>query len=94
MGKQGSGLLLVFLHDDGCVVSAETEYVAQCSTYGTLLRLVEGEVELGVDRGIDVVVGMVDCRGHYVLFDGLDAEYGLKCAGSTEQVSRSLTWWS
>ena len=49
-------LLSIFLEYYTCVVSTETERVAQCCTYLALLSLVEGVVEVVVDLRIAVVV--------------------------------------
>jgi hypothetical protein len=49
-------LLSIFLEDYTSIVSSETERVAQSCTHLTLLRLVEGVVEVVVDLRIAVVV--------------------------------------
>lgn len=61
--EEGSGLVLP--DDDGGVVSAETERVAQRGVHSALLRLVEREVEFGVKSGI--VREVVDGWRYFVI---------------------------
>ena len=61
-------LSLVFLYDAACVVSAESEGVRKCGTYGTLLGLVEGEVHVVVDAFVAVFVIVVDGGGTMSFF--------------------------
>ena len=49
-----------------CVVSSETERVAQRRAYLAFLRLVEREVQVVVDFFVVIAVGMVDCGRHDV----------------------------
>ena len=69
-------------------MSAETERVAQSSTDGAFLSLVEGEVQVVVDVFIQVVIGMVDGRRHDVVLHSQAANQRFDTAGSTEQVTR------
>ncbi len=46
--------LLALAKDDRRVVTAETERIAQSHLHLTLLRLVERQIEFGVDLGIEV----------------------------------------
>ena len=68
-------------------MTAETEGVAQGSTYLTLLCLVEGEVEVVVDFLVLVIFLMVDGRGNDVVLHGQDGSHSLYGTGGTEQVT-------
>ena len=59
-------LLSIFLEYYTCVVTTETERVAQCRTYLALLSLVEGVVERVVDFRILVTLDVVDSRRYDV----------------------------
>ena len=60
-------LLSIFLEYYTCVVAAETECVAQCGSYFSLLCFVESEVEIVVDVFVLVVFLVVDCRRNDVV---------------------------
>ena len=62
-----SVLLGILLEDDACVVATEAKRIAQCSTHGALLSLVEGEIQLVVDFGIIVSLLMVDGGRHHIV---------------------------
>ena len=52
--------LLILLENDTCIVATKAEGVAECSTNGTLLSLVEGEIERIVNLRIFVASLVVD----------------------------------
>ena len=78
-------LLSIFLEYYTCVVASETECVAQCSTNLTLLRLVEGVVEIVIDLRILVVFLVVDGWRNDVVLHCKHRCKSLYCAGSTEK---------
>lgn len=81
-------LCLILLHNAAGIVTTEAEGVAQSSTYGALLCLVEGEVEVVVDVLVAIVVLVVDRRRHDVVLYREAAEDGLYSTCSTEKVPR------
>ena len=65
-------ILLNLLEDDASVMTSEAEGVAHGYIDSTLLRLVEGEVELVVYLIVFVAWLMVDGRSDDIFLDGLD----------------------
>ena len=68
-------------------MTAKAEYIAQGGAHGALLSLIEREVQFGGNCGVNIVSGMVDCRGNDIVLTGLDAEDCFQGSGCTEEVS-------
>ena len=64
-------------------MTAETERIAHRTLHIALLRLVERQIESGVDFGIEVFV--VDRRGNHTVVDRKDAGQRLDSTGSTNR---------
>ena len=80
-------LIIILLEDYASVMSAEAERIAEGSAYGTLLRLVEGKVQVVVDVLVLVVLLVVDSRRNDVVLDSQYRHEGLNGTGSAEQVA-------
>ena len=63
-------------------MTAETERIAHRTLHIALLRLVERQIESGVDFGIEVFV--VDRRGNHTVVDRTDAGQRLASTGRAE----------
>ena len=73
---------------DRGVVASETERIAQRALHVARLRLVEREVQPGVDLRIEILA--VDRGGHHAVRDGEDAGQRFDGSGSTQQVDEML----
>ena len=80
--------LLILLEYDTCIVTTETEGVAEGSTNGTLLSLVEGEIERIVNLWIFVTSLVVDGWRYNVILDSEYADHRLNSTSGTQQVTR------
>ena len=80
-------LFLVLLYDAASIVTAEAECVAEGSTYGAVLCLVEGEVEVVVDVFVTVIVFVVDGGRHDVVLNRETADECFYGTCGTEEVT-------
>ena len=68
-------------------MTTKSKCVAQCSTYSTLLCLIESEVQVVVDVFIVVTFFVIDCRRYNVIFYRQYASNSFYTSGCTQQVS-------
>lgn len=76
----GTDEVLNLTENNRRVMTAETERIAHRTLHIALLRLVERQIESGVDFGIEVFV--VDRRGNHTVVDRKDAGQRLDSTGS------------
>ena len=62
-------LIIILLEDNTSVVTSEAECIAEGSTYGALLGLVECEVQVVVDVLVLIIILMVDCWRDDIVLD-------------------------
>ena len=81
------GLSVILLHDAASIVTSEAEGVAEGCTHGTLLRLVEGEVEVVVNVFVIVAFLVIDGGRNDVVLHCKAACNGFYCASCAEKVT-------
>ena len=80
-------LFLKFFEDGARIVSSKSKCIGQCSSDFSLLSLIECEIQIVINLGILITLGMIDRRRNDIIADRQNGEDGLHRTGCTQQVT-------
>ena len=87
MKKNLIRLIYILFDDDRTIVTSETERIRKGDIDHSLLCSIEREVQVVVNIFVQIVIGMIDSWRNNIILYSLDADKGLNCSCSSEQMT-------